>query len=130
VTTKPGTRVRRVVLVDDETDFLALARQWLSPSYELATFTSGESLTSRLSALEADALILDVNLPGANGFELCRRVRSHKRFARLPILFLTASHSDVDFFRNIEVGGTAFMTKPVTRKELLAKLEELLAGRA
>ncbi len=127
--TKAAPRTPRVVLVDDETDFLALARQWLSPRFELATFASGESLATRLSALDADLLILDVRLPGASGFELCRKVRSHKRLAALPILFLTASHNDVDFFRNIEVGGTAFMTKPVTRQELLAKIDELLAGK-
>ena len=122
-----GRQTVKIVIVDDEPDFLKIVDDWMRPRYELTTLTSGEGLREELAALEPDLLILDVRLPGADGFALCRQVRADARFADLPVLFLTASHSDVDFVKNIRAGGTAYLTKPVERKELLAKIEELLS---
>lgn len=123
---KQAQGTRRIVMVDDEPDFLTIASTWLEPKYELVPFTDGASLLSQLAVLEPDLLILDVRLPGLDGFKLCRRIRADRRFQGLPILFLTASHSDIDFFRNLEVGGTSYLTKPVSRRELLARIKELL----
>lgn len=123
---KQAKQTQRIVMVDDEPDFLTIAQTWLEPKYELVSFTDGQDLLSHLNALEPDLLILDVRLPGLDGFKLCRRIRGDRRFQSLPILFLTASHSDLDFFRNLEVGGTSYLTKPVSRKELLARIKELL----
>ena len=125
---KQAKETRRIVMVDDEPDFLTIAQTWLEPKYELVPFTDGSSLLSHLSTLEPDLLILDVRLPGTDGFKLCRRIREDRRFRSLPVLFLTASHNDLDFFRNLEVGGSSYLTKPVSRKELLARIQELLEG--
>lgn len=123
---KQARQTQRIVMVDDEPDFLTIARTWLEPKYELVSYTDGTDLLPHLAAHEPDLLILDVRLPGLDGFKLCRRIRADKRFTSLPIMFLTASHSDLDFFRNLEVGGTSYLTKPVSRKELLARVKELL----
>jgi len=123
---KAPSRTRRILMVDDEPDFVELARTWVEPRFELVGLGDGSGLVEQVEALEPELLILDVRLPGLDGFKLCKRLRGDARFRSLPVLFLTASHSDIDFFRNIEVGGTAYMTKPVTRTELLAKIKELL----
>lgn len=117
----------KIVIVDDEPDFLTIVRDWLSPKYDLVTLTGGEGLLEELQGLEPDLLILDVRLPGRDGFALCRQIRGDRRFESLPILFLTASHSDADFLRNLEAGGTSYLTKPVGRRELLARIRELLS---
>jgi DNA-binding response OmpR family regulator len=123
---KQAKQTQRIVMVDDEPDFLTIAQTWLEPRYELVSFTDGDGLLTQLDLLEPDLLILDVRLPGIDGFKLCRRIRADERFQTLPILFLTASHSDLDFFKNLEVGGTSYLTKPVSRRELLARVKELL----
>lgn len=123
---KQAKQTQLIVIVDDEPDFLTIAETWLAPKYELVSFCDGSDLLSHLDTLEPDLLILDVRLPGLDGFKLCRRIRADRRFQGLPILFLTASHSDLDFFRNLEVGGTSYLTKPVSRKELLARVKEML----
>lgn len=123
---KQPRQTQRIVMVDDEPDFLTIARTWLEPKYETISLTDGHDLLNQLEAHEPDLLILDVRLPGLDGFKLCRRIRADRRFQSLPVLFLTASHSDLDFFRNLEVGGTSYLTKPVSRKELLARVQELL----
>jgi DNA-binding response OmpR family regulator len=123
---KQAKRTQRILIVDDEPDFLTIARDWLDKKYDVLTLEDGSELLARLEVHEPDLLILDVRLPGPDGFKLCRKLRADRRFQSLPVLFLTASHSDLDFFRNLEVGGTSYLTKPVTRKELLAKINELL----
>lgn len=123
---KQAKRLQKIVIVDDEPDFLTITKDWLDKKYDVVALTDGTQLLSQLAALEPDLLILDVRLPGPDGFKLCRQIRADRRYQSLPVLFLTASHSDLDFFRNLEVGGTSYLTKPVTRKELMAKIQELL----
>ncbi len=123
---KTARKLQRILIVDDEPDFLTLTRSWLDKKYDVVTLTEGSELLSQLDAFEPDLLILDIRLPGPDGFKLCRQLRADRRFQSLPVLFLTASHSDLDFFKNLEVGGTSYLTKPVTRKELLDKIKELI----
>ncbi len=125
---KQARKTRLIVMVDDEPDFITIARAWIEPKYQFVPFGEGTELLQRLKTLEPDLLILDVRLPGMDGFKLCRRIRADRRFQSLPILFLTASHSDIDFFRNLEAGGTSYLTKPVSRKELLERIQDLLEG--
>lgn len=113
------------VWVEDDPDFQAVVREWLVPRYDLMTYHDGESLLEELGALEPDMFILDVRLPGIDGFRLCRKIRAEKRLAGVPILFLTSCSEDIDFVRHLDVGGTAYLNKPVERRELLATLKEL-----
>ena len=115
-------------MADDDRDFLQIVRDWLDPKAEVTTFPDGEALLDALPYSTPDLVILDVRMPGPDGFELCKRIRSDGRFAAVPVLFLTASEDDMDFVRNMEVGGTAFLNKPVHKKDLVSKVGELLAG--
>lgn len=126
MTTK--TKKPQILLVDDDMDFQYILRQWLKSRYETISLSSGEELLDEVRSLDPDLIILDVRLPGPDGFKLCRRIRSDSRFAGTPILFLTASHSNEDFIKNLEVGGTAYITKPVERQRLLAEIHQLLSA--
>lgn len=116
-----------IVTVDDDPDFLFVLRGWLEPRYQMIPFSSGEALLDELPFLEPDLVIMDVRLPGPDGFKLCHRIRSDPRFAGTPILFLTASRDNEDFVRNLDAGGSAWLTKPVDRAQLLKEIRELLA---
>lgn len=120
---------RTVVIVDDEPDFAALVESWLAPSYRVAAFSDPDVACERVRELEPDAVLLDVNMPGLDGFEICRRLRAEPRFAHLPIIFLTGSESDDDFVRCLEMGGTRCMSKPVDRRVLLDVLSDQLGWR-
>ncbi|HVE12741.1 MAG TPA: response regulator [Elusimicrobiota bacterium] len=115
----------RLVVVEDDDDFREILCQWLGRAYEVRALAHGESLLDELEESPADILVLDVNLPGPDGFRLCRAIRSRPRLRSVPILFLTARQGDADFLRYLEAGGTAYLTKPVERRELLARLTEL-----
>jgi CheY-like chemotaxis protein len=114
-----------IVMVDDEKEFLALVERWALPEFDFVGLTDGEELLEELEGLEPDLLVLDVRMPGLDGFELCRRVRADGRFRELPVLFLTGSRDDEDFLKNLQVGGSAFLSKPVGRRPLLAILREM-----
>jgi DNA-binding response OmpR family regulator len=127
-TTTTAVERKQVVLVDDDRDLQTIVRGWLSDSYDTVSLSSGEGLLDELASLEPSLLILDVVMPGPDGFTLCRKIRSDSRFADLPILFLTGCGADDDFIRNIDAGGTAYLVKPVSRRRLLVKVAELTAG--
>ncbi len=114
-----------VIWVEDDPDFQAVVREWLLPRYDLMTYTDGESLLDELQGIEPSVFIFDVRLPGIDGFKLCRKVRADKRLADIPIVFLTSCSEDVDFIKHLDAGGTAFLNKPIDRKEFLRTLKEL-----
>ncbi len=115
-----------ILMVDDDADFQTIVREWLQDSYEHVGLADGEELINEIDGLEPSLVILDVRMPGADGFKLCEQIRSDRRFSHLPVLFLTGSKGDEDFMKNLSVGGTAYLTKPVARKKLLATIKELI----
>jgi DNA-binding response OmpR family regulator len=119
----------RIAIVEDDADFRDLVRGWLAPRYDTMSFESAdECLDSDDDAFDPDLLITDVKMPGLSGFKLCETVRAHPRYSRLPVLFLTGVDSDEGFLLGQEAGASAYLTKPVERALLLAKIEELLGG--
>lgn len=117
-----------ILMVDDEKEFLSLVGRWAEPEYEFVGLTGGGGLLEEIESLEPSLVVLDVRMPGEDGFELCRRIRADRRFDDIPVLFLTGSREDEDFLRNMEAGGTAYLSKPVGRRQLLAMFRELAGG--
>jgi CheY-like chemotaxis protein len=120
---------RRTLLVDDEPDFRRLVRGWLEPKYEHADARDADEFERRLWEHKPDLVIMDLRMEGVDGFALCRRLRDDPRWRSVPVLFLTGSHELSDFQRNFSAGGTAYLMKPVGRKQLLAAASELLSSR-
>lgn len=119
-----------IALVEDEGDFRAVLRRWLTPRYDTMSFLDAEDLLeSEPGTVEPDLIISDVVMPGLNGFKLCETLRGDPRFASVPILLLTGLDSDEGFLRGVESGADAYLTKPVERELLLAKIAELLGAR-
>jgi len=116
----------RVLMVDDDDEFRMIVRDWLIGRYDFTELANGEGLLETIADVEPAVIILDVRMPGPSGFRLCQAIRADERYRDLPVLFLTAGKEDVDFIRTLKAGGTAYLTKPVDRKDLLFKIKELL----
>jgi CheY-like chemotaxis protein len=116
----------KVVLVDDEKDFLKLMENWLKPLYEVASFSEPEEVSARVAALAPDVAVLDVHMPAESGFALCKRLRAQPGFESLPVVFLTGSKTDEDFVQHLETGGSRYLTKPISRQALLDAIAEQL----
>ena len=116
-----------IYMVDDEPDFQTIVHSWLEPTYDVVALKDGFELLGALRARAPDLVMLDLNLPGADGFEICRRLRATPGLDRVPVLFLTASRQSEDYCRNLTAGGNGYLTKPVGRRQLLSTIEELLS---
>ena len=114
----------RILLIEDDPDVregLELALRHLG--HEVLTRADGESGIAAISASGPDVVVLDVMLPGADGFEVCRRVRA---FSAVPIVMLTARSDDVDIVAGLEAGADDYLAKPVQPRVLEAKLKAVL----
>lgn len=116
---------KRILLVEDEPGLvLALTDLLLNEDYELETTPDGLTGLSLASEGRFDLVILDVNLPGKNGFDVCRDLR--QRGIRTPILMLTARGQVIDKVLGLKLGADDYLTKPFDSLELLARIEARL----
>jgi len=115
----------RVLVVDDHQANLRLLAAILSPrGYDVPTAATGEEALQRLGETDIDLVLLDIVMPGIDGFEVCRRIREEPLTAYLPVVMVTASGEE-EKVRSLEAGADDFLTKPVKSSELLARVASL-----
>src|ERR1044071_9097557 len=114
-----------ILAVDDLPQNLRLLDAVLSPrGYRVLTASSGEGALAMLPTAGADLALLDILMPGLDGYGVCRRIRASEEFAYLPVVMITAS-GEQEKVRAIEAGAAAFVSKPVDQGELLARVASL-----
>ncbi len=115
----------RILIVDDEPAIvMAVKDELLFEGYEVDMASDGPSALEKAHTFEPDVMLLDVMLPGMNGFEVCRQLR-HER-SDLWIIMLTVREHEVDRVRGLEQGADDYVTKPFSVSELLARVKALL----
>jgi putative two-component system response regulator len=128
-------RAKQVILVvDDEPQNIELLEAHLAPQgYEIVKAANGEEALGKLSDNKIDVMLLDVMMPGIDGFEVIRRVRQDNKFRncrRLPIILVTALRETEERIKGIEAGCDDFLSKPIDKMELLARVRSLLKVKA
>lgn len=114
--------------VEDNRDYQAVVREWLLPRYDLVTYDDGDAFLDDIKEMKPDLVMLDVRLPGPDGFKLCRKIRADERLREVPILFLTSCEDDETYIAHLDVGGTGLVTKPIEKKKLLSAIGGLIDG--
>ena len=110
----------RVLVIDDDRELCALIKDYLAPlGYEVTTEPNGLAGAERALAESFHAVILDVMLPGADGFEVLKRIRAK---SSVPILMLTARGEETDRIVGLEMGADDYLPKTFSSRELLARL--------
>lgn len=119
--------MKRIVLVEDDAVIAELLEYNLASSgYEVTSFREGPAMFQKLPQQPApDLFILDLMLPGIDGFEICMRLRQDPKYEPVPILMLTARRSEDDKVRGLEAGADDYLTKPFGMRELLARVVAL-----
>lgn len=118
---------QRILLVDDEPDNLYLLEELLkSQGYITLTALSGTEALKIARNEPPDMILLDVMMPGLDGFEVCQQLRMDTRLQTVPIIFLTALRDDTSRLRGLELMGDDYLTKPINHKLLLTKMASFL----
>ena len=110
----------KILIIDDETDLVMLLKDELeAKGHEVLTAYDGQTGID-LSQKQPDLIILDIMMPGIDGFEVCRAIRDD---VLCPVIFLSARQSETDKIRGLTLGGDDYITKPFGLHELMAKIE-------
>ena len=119
---------KRALIVEDEPDVASLIKHTLERGggMEVDIAHTGEAALTKAAERPPDIVILDLNLPGFDGLEVCRILRGRQGFAALPIIMLTARASEGDRIRGLDLGADDYLTKPFSPRELAARVRAAL----
>ena len=116
-----------VLVIDDETDLIELVRYNLEKEgFGVKSAADGETGLTLAAQEQPDLILLDVMLPGIDGLEVCRTLRSQPRTAHIPLIMLTARGAEPDRVVGLELGADDYVTKPFSPRELTARVKALL----
>ena len=120
----------KILVVEDEEDIAELIRFNLAQEgFEVRVAITGEQGLSEASRAIPDLVLLDLMLPGTDGLEICRRLKSDARTAAVPIMMVTARGEEPDIVAGLELGADDYLTKPFSPRVLLARLRAVLRRR-
>jgi DNA-binding response OmpR family regulator len=119
---------KKVLIVDDEPN-IVLSVEFLMKreGYQVVTAADGQEALDIIADARPDLVILDVMMPRKNGFEVCAELRADPQLAGMPILMLTAKGREAEMKKGLSLGADAYITKPFSTHELVARVNELLA---
>lgn len=117
----------KILVVDDEEDILELVRyNLLKNGYRVTCVSSGEQAIEKLKQETPHIILLDLMLPGMDGLDVCRTLRSNPATSSIPIIMITAKGEDADIVSGLELGADDYLTKPFSPRVLLARIRALL----
>lgn len=116
-----------ILIVDDNTENIALLMRFLEPlQCDISIATGGEQALEILERKLPNLILLDVMMPDMSGFEVCWKIRQNPRSKDVPVVFVTALTDEAHLAEGFDVGGNDYITKPIRRSEVLARVETQL----
>jgi two-component system OmpR family response regulator len=113
----PGTRV---LVIDDEPEITEIVEAFLSDAgYVVTAENSPQHAIAKVLEFRPDVILLDIMMPGMDGYDVCQQVKARPEFAHVPIIFLTGKDRADDMGRSFKVGGDMFIKKPFSCERLL-----------
>ena len=117
---------KKILIADDEPDILEIISYNLrTEGYDTVTAKNGEEALQKAKIVKPDLIILDVMMPNKNGMEVCKLLRNQPDFQQTLIIFLTALNDEGSHIRGLEFGADDYLTKPVSPKVLVSKVNSL-----
>ena len=114
---------RKILIVDDEQDIIeVLSYNLTKEGYDVITAFSGKEVLEKDFA-RIDLIILDIMLPGMDGYEICKVLKANPLSSKIPIIFLTAKNSEIDEVLGLEIGAEDYLVKPISIHKLLARIK-------
>jgi phosphoserine phosphatase RsbU/P len=120
----------RILVVDDVKSNVDVLVQALKGDYKLSVALDGESALTSVARSSPDLILLDIVMPGIDGYEVCRRLRASKETRDIPVMFLSSLEDVADKTRGFEVGGNDYLTKPFEILEVKARVQSLVKAKS
>jgi len=118
---------KKILIADDEPNIVvSLEFLMKQRGYEVRVANTGEDALAAVGEFVPDLILLDVMMPRMSGYDLCQRVRENPAWQGIRIIMLSAKGRDIEVSKGIAVGADAYVTKPFSTKDLLAKVAEML----
>ncbi len=126
--TTPSTRTKKRILVaDDDPSISRLLERVLITEFDVVTASDGNAALALAEQIRPQLFILDVMMPGMDGFQLAGKIRLVRELKNVPIIFLTARDGPLDTIKGIQAGARHYMTKPFKIDDLLSKVKKILS---
>ena len=118
---------KKILIADDEPNIVvSLEFLMKQQGYEVAVARDGEEAYAAVAAFRPDLILLDVMMPRMSGYDLCQKLRENPAWQDIRVIMLSAKGRDVEVTKGMAVGADAYVTKPFSTKDLIAKVQELL----
>jgi two-component system alkaline phosphatase synthesis response regulator PhoP len=118
---------KKILIADDEPNIvISLEYLMKREGFDVAVAADGEAALTELAEHMPDLILLDIMLPKKDGFEVCQQIRANPEWDSVKILMLTAKGRETEIAKGLALGADAYMTKPFSTKDLLARVQQLL----
>jgi two-component system alkaline phosphatase synthesis response regulator PhoP len=118
--------MKKILLVDDEVDILEFLKYNLEQeNFEVLVSTNGIDAMKKISH-HPDLIVLDIMMPGMDGYELYQQIKKNKEYQDIPIIFLTAKSGETDEIKGLDLGASDYIQKPISPKKLVARIKSNL----
>jgi len=118
---------KKILIADDEPNIVvSLEFLMKQKGYAVKVVTNGEEALNAVGEFGPDLILLDVMMPRMSGYDVCQKIRENPAWAAIRIVMLSAKGRDIEVTKGIAVGADAYVTKPFSTKDLIAKVRELL----
>ena len=119
---------KKILIVDDEPNIIVpLEFLMKQNNYDVLTADTGEKALDLISTWKPDLILLDIMLPGMDGYEVCQKIRQEKKFNQTKIVFLSAMARSIDIAKGMGLAADDYITKPFATDYVVNKIKELLA---
>ena len=118
---------KRVLIADDEPNIVASLEFLMEQAgYEVKVAASGQEALALVASFRPDLVLLDVMMPGKNGYEVCQRLKSDPATREVKVVMLSAKGREVEVAKGLELGADAYVTKPFSTRDLVARIRDML----
>ncbi len=115
-----------ILVVDDAETNIDILVETLGEKYDVMCAIDGESALEILEEEKPDLILLDIMMPGIDGFETCRRIKNNPNLKDIPVIFISAKSEEVDIKEGYSVGGVDYIAKPFQFEEVMASIQRHL----
>ncbi len=116
-----------ILIVDDLVENIRFLSDFLTEqNYQVRKAINGKTALMAIQAFPPDLILLDINMPGLNGYEVCQQLKANPTTQAIPIIFLSAADAEEDKIKALQVGGADYITKPFQLEEVLVRVRSQL----